>query len=164
MSSISIHCSHLWRGVSSPGSISMAEAAVRGQRPGVTRLRIIASPHSLLLKRLLEPCDLIMMWFLLFFFPFPPIIAGNRHVWQTRLISSICWESTFFFRITCRFISTGESSLRLSQIMLHSRSGCQELRTTLQSLPVHLQYSPRGCYHRCHRGDRVALAACRQAS
>lgn len=46
MSSISIHCSHLWRGVSSTGSISMAEAAVRGQRPGVTRLRIIASPHS----------------------------------------------------------------------------------------------------------------------
>lgn len=163
MSSISIHCSHLWRGVSSTGSISMAEAAVRGQRPGVTRLRIIASPHSAVkasVGALWPHHDVIPP----FFFPFPPIIAGNRHVWQTRLISSICWESTFFFRITCRFISTGESSLRLSQIMLHSRSGCQELRTTLQSLPVHLQYSPRGCYHRCHRGDRVALAACRQAS
>lgn len=98
MSHISIHCSHLWRGVSSTGSISMAEAAVRGQRPGVTRLRIIASPHSLLLKRLLQPCDLIMMWFLFSFFFFPPIIAGNRHVWQTRLISSICWECTFFFQ------------------------------------------------------------------
>ena len=67
-SSVSFHRSHLWRRVSSTLSISMAEAAVRGQRPGVTRLRIIASPHSLLLKRLLELCDLIMMWFLLFFF------------------------------------------------------------------------------------------------
>lgn len=85
MSSISIHCSHLWRGVSSPGSISMAEAAVRGQRPGVTRLRIIASPHSLLLKRLLEPCDLIMMWFLLFFFS-----LSSHHRWkQTCLTDTV---------------------------------------------------------------------------
>lgn len=85
MSSISIHCSHLWRGVSSTGSISMAEAAVRGQRPGVTRLRIIASPHSLLLKRLLEPCDLIMMWFLLFFFS-----LSSHHRWkQTCLTDTV---------------------------------------------------------------------------
>lgn len=97
MSSISIHCSHLWRGVSSTGSISMAEAAVRGQRPGVTRLRIIASPHSAVkasVGALWPHHDVIPP----FFFPFPPIIAGNRHVWQTRLISSICWESTFFFQ------------------------------------------------------------------
>lgn len=39
--------------VFSTQSISIAEVAVRGQRPGVTRLRIITSPHSLLLKRLL---------------------------------------------------------------------------------------------------------------
>lgn len=80
--------------------ISIPEAAVRGQRPGVTSLRIITSPHSLLLKRLSEHCDLIVMWFF------------SHHHWKQRCltdtINSSISRTQLSSRITFRCISTGE--------------------------------------------------------
>lgn len=102
---------------------SIAEAAVRGQCPGITCLRIITSPHSLLFKHLMVMCDLIMMW------------CFHHHSKERCLADTInlsIFLIQLFFRITCRFISTGESLAYLQGFISYYFASAPRFSPTLQ--------------------------------